>query len=372
MRPSLNAVFAAGLLLLLPAAGHSEEILQDLVARLTAPPVLSAGEGFAVRLLVPPGKLFDPLVMVSAGDAVWINDDGGEEKDKGSRLLAIDAQGGVSTLAGLGKLMPTVGIDIAPPGFGAYGGQVFSLAQPEVSMKGAAKNHIIQRIDPKADFSASVFCTLPDAGGKKIPGYGLAAHFGPDHGPFANRLFAVTIYNDAVYEVSADGKCVPFIVFDGKQYSAPTMVTFTPDGESMLVSVSAGAFDLTSTAAQEGAIVRVSADGKLAAQPFYRGPGRPVGMAFAPPGFGAYGGQLFFSDVNLYQIPVPATQPLSADGKVWRLTPEGKAVPVVSGMHNPNGLLFVHGKLWVADINGDFIAGGRELPDGYVVEIEAK
>ncbi len=87
-----------------------------------------------------------------------------------------------------------------------------------------------------------MLCTLLDAGGKKTPGYGLAAHIGPDHGPVANRLFAVTIYNHAVYEVSAD------------------------------------AFDITSTAPQEGAIVRVSADGKLAALPFYRGPGRAVGV----------------------------------------------------------------------------------------------
>lgn len=372
MRRYFSVLVVSGLACLFPALGRAQELLQDVVARLTAPPLLSAAAGFEVRLLVAPGQFYDPLVMVAAGDAVWVNDDGGEEKDKGSRLLAIDAHGGVSVLAGIGKLLPTVGIDIAPQGFGSYGGQVFSLAQPQVAMKGAVSNHIIQRIDPQQDFTSSVFCTLPDAGPKKIPGYGLAARFGPAHGPFANRLFAITIYNDAIYEVSADGKCVPFLVFDGKQYSAPAMMTFTPDGQTMLVSVSVGAFDITSNVIAEGAIVRVSADGKLDEQALYRGPGRPIGLEFAPAGFGAYGGQLFFSDVSLYQMPVPATQPLLADGKIYRLAADGKAVQVAAGLHNPNGLLFVHGKLWVADINGDFIAGQRELPDGYVVEIEAQ
>ena len=351
---------------------HSAELLNDIVARLTAPPQIKTEAGFSAKLLVAPGQLYDPLVMLPIGDAMWINDDGGEAEGKGSRLLSIDRQGKISVLADIGKLLPTVGYDVAPAGFGSYGGDVFSLAQPEVAEAGALKNHIVQRIEPRRDYTASVFCTLPEAGAKKIPGYGLDGRFGPPGSPFADRFFVVTIYNDAIYQVTADGKCTPFVVFDGKQMSAPTMMTFSADGQTMLVAVSIGAFDITSTKAQEGAIVRVSADGKINPQPLYRGPGRPLGMDFAPAGFGAFAGQLFFADVGSYQIPVPQTQSMLPDGKIYRLAADGKAVLVASGLHNPNGVRFAHGKLWVSDISGDFIAGHRELPDGFIVEIEAK
>ena len=212
---------------------------------------------------------------------------------------------------------------------------------------------------------------MPEAGAKKIAGYGLDARFGPTGSPFAGKLFVVTIYNDAIYQVTPDGQCTPFIVFDGKQYSGPMVIAFAPDGLSMLVSVSRGPFDITSEAAATGAIVRVSADGKLADVPVFDGDGRPSGLAFAPAGFGAHGGQLFFADVGSFQVPVPMTQAIRADGKIYRLTPEGKAELVASGLHNPLGLSFIDGKLWVTDINGDFIAGKRELPDGFVVQIRA-
>ena len=161
-------------------------------------------------------------------------------------------------------------------------------------------------------------------------------------------------------------------MIDGKRYSGPTMMAFSGDGQSMLVAVSRGAFDLSSTAEPAGAIVRISADGKIAEQPVYAGPGRPMGLDFAPPGFGSYGGQLFFTDVGLFQVPVPMTQATLADGKVFRLTPDGKAVLIASGLHNPMGVRFFNGKLWITDINGDFIAGKRELPDGFIVELQAQ
>lgn len=44
--------------------------------------------------------------------------------------------------------------------------------------------------------------------------------------------------------------------------------------------------------------MRISADGKIAAQPLYRGPGRPLGTDFAPAGFGTSAGQLFVSNVG--------------------------------------------------------------------------
>jgi len=69
------------------------------------------------------------------------------------------------------------------------------------------------------------------------------------------------------------------------------------------------------------------------------------------------------------QVPVPMTQTLSADGKVYRIGGDGKPQLVASGFVNPAGLLIVDGALWVTDINGDFIAGKRELPDGFIVKL---
>ena len=256
-------------------SAHSAELLHDVVTRLTKPPQIKTAAGFVAKVLVPPGQLYDPLVMLPVGDVMWINDDGGEENGKGSRLLSIDPLGKITVLADIGKLLPTLGYDIAPASFGRYGGDVFSLAQPEVAESGALKNHIVQRIEPRRDYTTSVFCTLPDAGAKKIPGYGLDGRFGPPGSPFADRFFVITIYNDAIYQVTPDGKCAPFVVFDGKQMSAPTMMTFSADGQAMLVAVSIGAYDITSAKAQEGAIVSISGAGKVAPQPLYRGPGRP-------------------------------------------------------------------------------------------------
>ena len=51
------------------------------------------------------------------------------------------------------------------------------------------------------------------------------------------------------------------------------------------------------------------------------------------------------------------------------MTPEGTLELVASGFINPWGLRFVGNALWVSDINGDFIYGKHELPDGFIVEI---
>ncbi len=366
-RIGLGIFFAMGSLSSAPAAENP----QDRVNRLLATPTIQAAPGFTAKVLIPPGQLYDPLIMLPVGDAIWLNDDGGEEEDKGSRLMAISSAGKLTVLADIGKLLPTVGFDIAPLGFGKFGGQIFTLAQAKVAMEGAVANHVIQRVDPTHAYATSIVCTLPDAGKKKIPGFGLDARFGPPGSPFAGKFYAITIYNDAIYQVTPEGQCTPFVVFDGQHYSAPAMIVFAPDGQSMLVSVSRGAFDITSAAAPTGAIVRVSPAGKIDDKPVFEGPGRPMGMDFAPPGFGAFGGQLFFADIGLFQIPVPMSQAIKADGKLYRLTRAGKAELVASGLHNPIGVRFVGNKLWVTDINGDFIAGKRELPDGFVVEIQA-
>ncbi|MGH8008545.1 MAG: hypothetical protein ACREQ3_16255, partial [Candidatus Binatia bacterium] len=86
----------------------------------------------------------------------------------------------------------------------------------------------------------------------------------------------------------------------------------------------------------------------------------------------AYAGQLFVTEIGELQIPTPMTQTMKADGKVYRVTSAGQLELVATGFVNPLGLRFVGSKLWVTDINGDFLGGRRELPDGFIVEITAQ
>lgn len=93
----------------------------------------------------------------------------------------------------------------------------------------------------------------------------------------------------------------------------------------------------------------------------------PTGMAFAPEGFGAYGGQLFVATLGSGSLQM--THAPAADGQVYRITENGDVHLVASGLHNPMGVHFAGDRLWVSDINGDFIGGRRELPEGFVVEL---
>ncbi len=331
-----------------------------------APPELEVADGFTARVLVPPGELYDPLFMRNHDGQIWLNDDGGEEGEKGSKIVALDDSGNLSTVVPLGRLLPVIGFDVAPQGFGPYQGQVFSLAQAVVATPGVASAHIIQRVDPRTDEDGVLFCTLPmeGAGGDGIAGMGIEARFGPENTPFAGKFYAITILNRTVYQVTPDGGCTPFVTFDPQAWGRPMGITFSRDGARMLVSTGNE---------QRGSIARVRPDGTLDA-PLVQSPllVSPSGMAFAPASFGAYEGELFVATLGVPDSGaggVPMTQPTPANGHVYRITPQGGVHTVVSGLHDPMGVHFTRDRLWVSDINGDFIAGRRELPEGFVIEI---
>ncbi len=163
----------------------ADDELKAMLDRVMAHDIKPAA-GFTAKVLVPPGQLYDPLVMHQHGDAVWLNDDGKEEGEKGSRLIAIDKQGKVSVLVDADKVVHiSAGFDIAPDDFGQFGGQVFALSQPKVGEKGGLENYVIQRIDPKNNYAVSIFCTLPGLNKKKVSGIGVDASFGPPGSPFA-------------------------------------------------------------------------------------------------------------------------------------------------------------------------------------------
>ena len=350
------------------ATVDAEDELQALLDRVMAYKIKPAA-GFTATVIVPPGQLYDPLVMHLHGDTVWLNDDGKEEGDKGSRLLSINQQGKVSVLVDANKMLPiSAGFDIAPEDFGTFGGQVFALSQPKIGDKGGLENYVIQRLDPRDNYAVSIFCTLPALEKKKVSGIGVDASFGPTGSPFAGKLYASTTLNETIYQVTPDGQCSPFVTFDAKRQGGPLYLRFAPAGNSLLVTVVRGGI----FAAAGSAVLRVMPNGKVVDKPLVEVPTLLGSLDFAPAGFGPYSGQLFVADVGHYEIPVPLGQALRPDGKVHRVTPEGKLERVASGFINPWGLRFVGNTLWVSDINGDFIYGKRELPDGFIVAIGAQ
>lgn len=347
-----------------------EETVDELLGRLLAAPEIEAAAGFRADVLIPPGRFYDPLWLHSRGDSVWLNDDGGEEGEKGSRIVEIGRDGKVSERIGLGRLLPVTGYGVAPKSFGEFAGHVYSIAQAKVAAPGAVANHVIQRIDPESKDESTVVCTLEKTGktNEGVSGFGVDGRFGPAGSAFADRFFAVAALNNTIYQMTAEHVCTPFVTFDGTVKGAPMGLAFTADGESMLVTLKKGNI-IDPPAKDSGFVVRVSPGGEVDPKPVVEGLSQPMGIMVAPAGFGAYGGEIFVTDAANLQAPVPMTQALDKDGKVYRVDEKGRPRLVAGGFVNPVGMLVVDGALWVTDINGDFIAGKRELPDGFIVKL---
>lgn len=343
---------------------------------LLSPPNIKVEPGFAAKIIVPPGELYDPLFMFLHGSAVWLTDDGGESDGTGSRIVSVAADGRVAVVVPYTITVPMISGGFAPPGFGKFAGQIVMFSQAKTKIEGAFTNHIIQRLDPANKYSPAVLCTLPNAGevGNSIPGAGADALFGPDKSPFANRFFAATLLNGMVYQMDDAGVCSPFADFS--KFGAPAGIGFTSDGETMLVSTQADnkpGDPLSGLKIGGGLILRVGPEGKIDDQPFAKGFDAPIGIAIAPSDFGSHAGEAFVADAGpTTEVPVPMTQRVAADGKLYRVAANGELHLVATGFLNPAGLKFVGNKLWITDIAGDFIGGRRELPDGFIVEIEAK
>ncbi|MGH7965883.1 MAG: hypothetical protein ACRERD_29375 [Candidatus Binatia bacterium] len=348
------------------------EELQQLLDRLLAPPTIQTEASFSATMLVPPGSLYDPFDLSAQGQTLWVSDDGKEEGDKGGSIVAVDATGKVSVVVGLGAILPPVALDVAPPSFGAFAGHIFTVAfaRPEAEA-GFLVPNVIQRIDPTQK-SVTDVCSLPENKAGQSGGGGFFLRFGPEGSPFAGKLFITAATNHTLYQVTPDGVCAPFITIDRQRWGYPTGMTFSPDGQTMLVGATlpAAAGNPAGTPKSKGgSIVRVSPDGTVADAPFVTGLDQPCGMIFAPEGFGTYGGQLFVADSGDFNSPVPMTQNVKHDGRLYRVTAKGGLTLVASGFLNPTGVAVIGNRLLVSDINGDFHVGLRELPDGFIVAI---
>jgi len=339
-----------------------------------AQPQITVEAGFNARLLVAPGTLYDPLFPIAGeGEDIWLNDDGGEEGEGGGGIYSISRDGSVRALVAVGRIPPPTAIDRAPQSFAPYSGQIFALTQPEKGWPGATANHIILRLDPKR-WEPVKFAELPAAGSrnKGVAGAGIDLMFGPDGGPFAGRLFAITSLNNAIYEIHSDGQARAFVVMDTAKPRQPVCLAFArANGEDrMIVSTANGNFSPRRQVPGFATVAQITADGRVLPQYLVENLDTPSGLAFAPPGFGSYGGSLFIADIGgIMPIPAPRDKAPPRNGRVLRVAGDGKTVVFASGFASPLGLRFIGQRMIVCDINGDYIGGGIELPDGFVVEI---
>ena len=88
--------------------------------------------------------------------------------------------------------------------------------------------------------------------------------------PFAGKFFAVTAFNNTIYYITADGGCKPFVNFDGYRFGSPAGLGFTADRKDMLVTVAQGEI-VGNPTSKGGAIVRVTAEGKIYDTPIVKG-----------------------------------------------------------------------------------------------------
>jgi len=342
-----------------------------------AQPQITVDAAFTARVLVAPGTFYDPLFPIAGdGDDIWLNDDGGEEGEGGGGIYSIARDGHVRTLVAVGNIPPPTAIDRAPQSFAPYAGQIFALAQPQKGWAGATTNHIILRLDPNT-WQPVKFAELPTAGSrnKGVAGAGIDMMFGPDGGPFAGRLFAITSLNNAIYEVLPDGHARAFIVMDTAKPRQPVCLTFARvhGEERMMVSTANGNFSPRRQVPGFATVTQVTPDGRVLPEYLVENLDTPSGLAFAPAGFGSYGGNLFIADLGgVMPIPAPRDKAPPRNGRIVRVASDGEIVPFASGLATPLGLRFIGGRMIVCDINGDYIGGGIELPDGFVVEITSK
>jgi len=256
----------------------------------------------------------------------------------------------------------------------AVAGQIFTVAfaRPDAEA-GFLVPNVIQRINPDTRAVTNA-CTLPkNAAGQDGAG-GFFLRFGPDGSDFAGKLFITAATNQTLYAMTPDGACSPFVSIDIQKWGYPTGLTFTPDGKTMLVGTAQPATGDPAGPPKKGAgkIIQISSAGVVAENPFVTGLDQPCGMLFAPKGFGPYGGQLLVVDSGDFHSPVPMTQPVKRDGRLYGVTASGELTVIASGFANPTGVAFLGHRLVVSDINGDFHVGQRELPDGFLVAIDAK
>ncbi|MFT4583285.1 MAG: hypothetical protein ACI915_003265 [Gammaproteobacteria bacterium] len=365
---------------LAPSTQATENGLQDWVEmplsvakatrdKVFALPPIKVPADFQHSVLVAPGSpLYDPFdIYVVDDNTLWVADDAG-----GGTIYAVTMDGKVAVLAASGK-HPPISLDVAPASFGKHAGHIYTVAFSVPDKVGGWElPNAVTRFNPTT-LAEEVVCFLPkNAAG--APGAGsFFARFGPEGSPFAGKLYITAASNHTIYTVTPDDECLPLATIDLQRWGSPRGISFTPDGQTMLVGAAVQDPKIAAiTRPGQGSILRVAPNGSVAEKPFATGLHEPGAMAFAPRGFGEFAGDLFISDAGSWDNDIAATSPIASDGKLYRVTQAGNLEPFASGLANPVAVTFVGKMLVVSDINGDFHVGQHKIPIGFIVTIQPK
>ncbi len=176
-------------------------------------------------------------------------------------------------------------ISLAPTDFGAFGGDYF-IPDPGINFIGLGHIDYL----PPTGGMATVFVTLPGGAENPVGGLFLPNNFGSFGGQYlavgsdANGSFAMA--------VAANGTVTPVTSLPGNEFVTPVLAPlgFGAVGGDVLVTSS------------DGTVKAIDQNGNLSTFASVTGAPQLFGSAFAPHGFGSVGGDLLVTDAGSGKI----------------------------------------------------------------------
>ena len=241
------------------------------------------------------------------------------------------------TIFGTGFSLPE-SISLAPTNFGTFGGDYF-IPDPGINNTGLGNIDYL----PPTGGTATIFVTIP--GGLTDPVGGL---FLPNNfGTFANQYLAVgsNVNGSLVVSVAANGTVTPVTSVPGNEFVTPVLAPtgFGSVGGQVLVTSS------------DGTVKTIDQNGNLSTFASVAGTPQLFGSAFAPQGFGSVGGDLLVTDAGSGKIFA-----VDANGNVslFATVPLGPNQPGLRQIaFAPNGFGNYGGDLFLS-ISGSSQGGG--------------
>jgi hypothetical protein len=182
------------------------------------------------------------------------------------------------------------------------------------------------------------------------------------------------LLNSSIYEITPEGNARAFVTMENARPRKLVCPTFAKIGgeDRMIVSTANGNFSPRRQVPGFATVTQITADGTVLPKFIAEDLLSPSGLGYAPDGFGTYAGDLFVADLGgMMPTPAPRDKPPPRAGRVLRIDRTGQAHVFAEGFASPLGLRFIYRRMIVCDVNGDYIGGDIELPDGFVVEITA-
>ena len=335
------------------------------IADLFALPNVKPNDDIAGEVLIPPGEFYDPLWIKEYNGRLWLTDDGVEIGDKGSFIASFNKDGS-DIVHEVESTRMTANIDhvIVPhgyPGWEKYGDKIIGANQPANGESGAMFNHHIFVMEPRSNDPLEKHCTLSPNSEGQDSSLVTEIKFGPVGSPFEG-LYVAMSGNSTIHKIHPDGRCDIFI--EGIK-GWPMGMLFVNDGKEMLLGAKRTEANWTSETLGTGVIMAISPEGKVVKDPVVDGLTMAPAFDYAPEEWGRYAGKLIVVESGDWGRPLPLTQSIGADGKVYAVDEIGNKEIMIENLRNPVGIYFDGKDMYLSDVQGDFMSG-REIPDGVI------